>query len=181
MIFFPSTSHKLAPSHCSPSDIVMPVASSDTSGSGREQDAAQRTRSIALVADGDWARSFSKFWDDFADWVLNTLRGINDESESSYLSRSPSPLAVLIQCKRRLALHHPYFISLALIVVWAWPHMLILPVWFGKDAYHRMDSHARETLHHARTTVVPEERPSRRAYPCPFSCHRYFTKSLISH
>ena len=73
------------------------------------------------------------------------------------------------------ALEHPYFISFALVVVWAWPHLLMLPVWFGKDAYYRMDSHAREAVQHVRTNVVPGERP-RRAHSILIHC---FTMSLI--
>ena len=34
--------------------------------------------------------------------------------------------------------------SFALIVVFAWPHILFLPIWFGKDAVRRVDIHARD-------------------------------------
>ncbi|EJC99001.1 uncharacterized protein FOMMEDRAFT_161215 [Fomitiporia mediterranea MF3/22] len=79
--------------------------------------------------------SMKDAWNKFSDWVLHAAQGINDET-----------------------LEHPYFISFALLILWAWPHILMLPVWFGKDAYRRMDGHARNAVGRATAPVRRRKR-----------------------
>ena len=74
---------------------------------------------------------------------------------------------------------HPYYISIALLVVFAWPHILLLPVWFGKDAYHRVDEHTRETAQ--RVLAAAPMRPQRRrqsSFIHPF-IHLIYTRFRI--
>ena len=110
--------------------------------------------------DSDWTLKIRKFWHDFSDWFLRTMQGINDESmfffttptyKTDFFSSNQSFLIVnkFDYVTRMIALAHPYFVSLALLTIWAWPHLLMLPVWFGKDAYRRMDTHARVAYNHA--------------------------------
>lgn len=42
-----------------------------------------------------------------------------------------------------IALEHPYLMSFALFVICAWPHILVLPVWFARDGARRMETHTR--------------------------------------
>ncbi|KAH8113512.1 hypothetical protein DFH11DRAFT_1689341 [Phellopilus nigrolimitatus] len=83
--------------------------------------------------DKDW--SFRNAWRDFSNWVVWVANVINDET-----------------------LEHPYFIAFALFIVWAWPHLLMLPVWFGKDAYRHMDDHARSAARGLSTPVRRRKR-----------------------
>lgn len=68
-------------------------------------------------------------------WISNFFSGINNET-----------------------LEHPYFISFALVVLWAWPHILMLPIWFGRDAVRRMDNHARTAAKRAAAPVRQRKR-----------------------
>ncbi|KAL5482949.1 hypothetical protein ACEPAI_9544 [Sanghuangporus weigelae] len=86
-----------------------------------------------VVAEEEW--SFKEIWYSFSDWVSRVAAFINNET-----------------------LEHPYLISLALFVLWAWPHILMLPVWFGKDAYRRMDTHARTAVSRAAAPVRRRKR-----------------------
>ncbi|KLO05642.1 hypothetical protein SCHPADRAFT_946734 [Schizopora paradoxa] len=63
---------------------------------------------------------FDNFWRNIADWFAKLFHGINQET-----------------------LDHPYLYALALAVVWAYPHLLCLPIWFTKDAYRRADTQVR--------------------------------------
>ncbi|KAI5120823.1 hypothetical protein M0805_003219 [Coniferiporia weirii] len=81
----------------------------------------------------DW--SLCAIWRDFSDWIVRLFQGINNET-----------------------LEHPYFIAFALFVVWAWPHLLMLPVWFSKDAYRIVDDHARNAVNRVAAPVRRRKR-----------------------
>ncbi|KAL5501288.1 hypothetical protein ACEPAH_8548 [Sanghuangporus vaninii] len=85
------------------------------------------------VAEEEW--TFKEIWYTFTDWVSRASTSVNNET-----------------------LEHPYLISLALFILWAWPHILMLPVWFGKDAYRRMDTHARTAVSRATAPVRRRKR-----------------------
>ena len=59
-----------------------------------------------------------------------------------------------------IALEHPYYISFALVVLWAYPHLLMLPVWFSHDAVRRMDDHVRNAADQATAPVRRRKRKS---------------------
>lgn len=44
----------------------------------------------------NWHGAFGKFWFNFSDWVLRTMRGINDESESFLLTFASIPFLMLL-------------------------------------------------------------------------------------
>ena len=100
--------------------------------------------------DFDICAFFRSIWG----WILGTLYAINDESES-FKSDTISVLKYITT-----ALEHPYYVVLALLVVCAWPHILALPIWFGKDAYRRMERQTRQAVSH----VVKEPPKRKRMY-----------------
>lgn len=69
----------------------------------------------------DWKASFRHAWHSVADWVVGFFQGLNNET-----------------------IAHPYLIAIALFVIAAWPHILLLPFWFGKDAYRRVEAQTRQ-------------------------------------
>lgn len=90
-------------------------------------------------------------------WIARSAHGINDESEYSDGRESVCLKIILF----RLALAHPYYIAFALFVVYAWPHIIALPFWFGQDGYRRMESQTRRAI----SQVTTRGRPRRkRAY-----------------
>ncbi|TDL17733.1 hypothetical protein BD410DRAFT_729606 [Rickenella mellea] len=75
-----------------------------------------------------------EIWRSMWAWILRTANAINHET-----------------------IAHSYSIAFALLVVCAWPHILALPVWFGRDAYRRMENQTR-----AAASVVAGGPPRRR-------------------
>jgi len=63
---------------------------------------------------------FNQLWNNVATWFANLFHGINRET-----------------------LAHPFLYAFALSVIWAYPHLLCLPIWFAKDAYRRADNQVR--------------------------------------
>ena len=85
---------------------------------------------------------FDNFWRNIADWFAKLFHGINQESKPA-IPALALPGSNTYRIVSYVALEHPYLYALALAVVWAYPHLLCLPIWFTKDAYRRADNQVR--------------------------------------
>ncbi|PAV17403.1 hypothetical protein PNOK_0746700 [Pyrrhoderma noxium] len=82
----------------------------------------------------------------------------NKEYSHDFWSKTLASIISLFSRINSETLEHPYYISFALVVLWAYPHLLMLPVWFSHDAVRRMDDHVRNAADQATAPVRRRKR-----------------------